>query len=235
MSDPSTPLHPGKRPEGVSLLMLLPAFLGVGLLVAVAGLALQMSRDGSASGDRVAMRFQTACPAEVGPVLMKRARDIGLGDPDLQVEAGGVVLTASLPGLGDDEAAVPALLTRPGTLQISAKDGPVLSEADVADASFDLDEGGTPITRVTLLPPARLRVEAILKADPGGALSIVVDGEPLPDRPNSIDLEGDQLRLPSGVGDNRLRARLAADRAISLSSGPLPCPTTAAGIEPAGG
>jgi hypothetical protein len=235
MIDPNTPLHPGKRPEGVSMLMLLPALLGIGLLVAVGGLALQMSRDGSAAGDRVAMRFQTTCAAEVGPVLMKRAHDIGLGDPTLSVEADAIVLTAALPGLGDDRVAVPALLTRPGTLLISAKDGPVLTEVDLADASFDLDEGGTPITRLKLLPQGRLRIEAIMQADPGGALSIVVDGEALADRPNSIDLEDGQLRLPSGVGDNRLRARLAADRAISLSSGPLPCPTSLADLTAADG
>ena len=235
MIDSNTPLHPGKRPQGISLLMLLPAFLGVGLLAAAGAVAWQMSRDGSAAGDRVAMHFQTACPADVGPVLMKRASDIGLGAPDLRVEPAGVVLTAALPGLGDDRVAVPALLTRPGSLLISAKDGPVLTEADLDDASFDLDESGIPITRLHLLPPGRLRIEAILQADPGGALYITVDGEPLPDRPNSIGMEDNQLRLPSGTGDNKLRARLAADRAISLSSGPLPCPVTLSALGVAGG
>jgi hypothetical protein len=235
MVDQNTPLHPGERPRGVSALLGLPAILGVALLLAVAGLAWQMNQPGTAGGARVRVRFPADCAAQAAPVLLDRARDIGLGQPELAVEDGAVVLTATLPGLGDDRSAIPALLARPGSLRIDAKDGPVATEADLADASFDLDEGGTPITRLRLLPPARQRIAALLEADPGGALRIAVDGEQLPDRPNSIGLEDDQLRLPSGDGDNRERARRAADRAISLSSGPLPCALGPATVEDAAG
>lgn len=213
-------------PVGFAVFMM----LATGLLFALAW------RGGTAEGDRVTLTWDT-CQA-AAPVLLARAEAVGLGDPVLNASAapGSVSLTATLPGLEDDRTAIPALLSRPGTLSLRSGSTEVLTEQAVTLAQVRLDEGGLPYTWVELEDAAYNALEERILGEPEGALRVFVDGTFLVERPNSRELSDGGLRLVEGEQmESKRRMRRAVDRAIALTHGPLPCPageTTLAPVDP---
>ena len=232
---PDTPLSTGQRPGGVSALMLVPLGFGVALLLGVGVLVLKFNMGSEAAGDRKTATFAMQCSdpddaEKVAQHVQGRAEDIGMGEIVVTVEGQQLHLTAIFPGLPDEDTAIPQVLSAPGRFWLEGADGVVISEADVEDASVSIDEGGDPYTRLLLLPPGQARLQEALDADPSGSMRMRVDDEQLDDRPNSIKIDGDSVRMPTGQAKPRVRMRLAADRAIALSHGPLPCELQPEGV-----
>jgi hypothetical protein len=200
-----------------------PLIFALLMMLATGALAALVVRGGQAAGPRAVLAFTGECAAVAAPVLAARAAAIGLGDPVQSVGAGRLELTATLPGLPDDLTHIPALLARPGRLRIGPAEAPLATEADIAGAEVRLDEGGLPYAWVTLKPEAAGRVDAAFAAAHGDSTPITIDGVVVADRPNNA-LEQSGLRIITQVAmPSRERMRVAADQAIILSHGPVPC------------
>jgi len=205
-----------------------PVILAVLFVVSIATLALLSWRGGTASGDRVAMTFVAACPADTWqPLVVARVHDIGLGDPDVRSDGASVTLTATLPGLADDHTAIPALLAREGALEMRLDERVLATRSDLVSATPSVDEAGQPYALLTFTTEAAAR---IAEAGDGHDMTTLVDGEPRAAWMSTDTLKTQSVRLLEGGADNHERMRRAADDAIVLSHGPLPCPVRVASI-----
>ena len=213
--------------------MALPLGFALLLMLATGVLFLLALRGGTPDGERVQLSW-AACP-EAGPLVLARAEAVGLGTPRLaSAGEGRVGLEATLPGLPDDRDAIPALLSRPGTLLLRTEAGAsVLTEAAVELAQVRLDESGLPYTWVELEDDAYTALQKATEGAPDESLAVVVDGTVLVERPNSREVADGGIRLVEGVEMNsKRRMRRAVDRAIALTHGPLPCPLTNPALQP---
>ena len=212
------------RPPSTPAVMLFrgaPVILAVLFVVSIATLALLSWRGGTASGDRVAMTFVAACPVDTWqPLVTARARDVGLGDPEVRSDGARVTLTATLPGLADDRTAIPALLAREGALEMRLEERVLATRSDLVSAAPSVDEAGQPYALLTFTAEAAAR---IAEAGDGHDMTTLVDGEPRAAWMSTDTLKTQSVRLLEGGADNRERMRRAADDAIVLSHGPLPC------------
>jgi hypothetical protein len=200
-----------------------PLLFALLLLLATGALAALVVRGGQAAGPRARMGFTGACAAEAAPFIAARAAAIGLGAPEQALAGDRVELTATLPGLPDDLTHIPALLARPGRLRIGPAEAPLATEADLASAEVRLDEGGLPYAWVSFKADAALRLDEAFAAAHSGSTPITIDGVVVADRPNNA-LEQAGLRIITQAAmPSRDRMRVAADQAIILSHGPLPC------------
>jgi len=232
MSDtPPNPIQP--RPKAVLLFMTAPMVFALFLMLAAGTVALLGRMGTDATGARLTLRFSGACVAAARPFIQGRAEEIGLGEPQYAEDDGGLRLTATLPGLPDDATAMPALLARPGRFP-AQHNGAVLAEnADLRMVEIRLDESGMPYTWVQLGPDAVERLRAAIAADPQGKLIVYLDDEVVSERPNTAQMTDESLRVVTGEGMTADRMRVAADRAIVLHNGPIPCALSAT-AEPAG-
>lgn len=214
MSEP-TKLPP--RPKAASLFMAVPiVFLGaLGLAVAVL-FGVTRFGDQTASGEQVRIRFGASCIDDARPQLVARAEQIGM-----PATMDGDTMTATLPDMPDAANLIPELLTRQGKLSVVDPSGqPVFDNGHIDAVAIDLDEAGMPVTMLKLNAEAR----AALKEMSGElALQPEVDGEAFPKARVSTLQETPELSLPSGTGKTSDRMKRAADRAIILEHGPLPC------------
>lgn len=224
MSEPES--TPG-TPSRIRALMAIPLVFSAIALVGALYVFRHINQQHAASGERLTLRLEGTCAAEARDVVYRRAELIGLGEPALQVEAAAVVLTATMPGLPDDRQAIPALLARRGDLQISAAAGPLATADDVASATVNLDTSGQPYAEVALNPLAAARISEALRA--GASLDVALDGAVIVHQEGG-DLEGDKLILSPPDGEPRARMRQAADWAILLSAGSMPCALTVASV-----
>ena len=216
MTDARPPSSPA-----VMLFRAAPVILAVLFVGSIASLLLLSWRGGTAAGDRVAMTFAGECPVDAWqPLLGDRARAIGLGEPEVRSDGAAVTLTATLPGLPDDRTAIPALLARRGTLEMRLDEKALASRSDLVTAVPSVDEAGQPYARLTFTPEAAAR---IAEAGDGHDMTTLIDGEPRATWLSADTLETHTVRLLEGGADNRERMRRAADDAIVLSHGPLPC------------
>ena len=212
------------RPPSSTAVMLFraaPVVLAVLFAASIAMLVLLSWRGGTASGDRVAITFVGTCPVDAWqPLVMARARAIGLGDPELRSDGRSVTLEATLPGLVDDRTEIPALLAREGRLEMRLDERILATRPDLVRAVPSVDEAGQPYASLTFTPEAAAR---IAEAGDGHDMTTLVDGEPRAAWLSTDTLETHTVRLLEGGADNRERMRRAADDAIVLSHGPLPC------------
>jgi hypothetical protein len=218
------------RPAALQRFMLAPVIFATLLMLAAVGLFVASMVGGSARGDRVELRLEGPCAAAALPLVQARIDAVGLGDPLLELKDGALALQATLPGLQDDHAAIPALLSRRGAFEVVGPGGPITRPDDVLAAQVRLDESGAAYTWVDLRPEAVEAVEAAREADPEGELQLVIDGAPTVPRPNSVAVVEGGLRVLPDMQDPRQRMRIATDHAIALEHGPLPCALTAAGV-----
>lgn len=225
--DAPTPAGLPPRSDAFRRFMAAPVIFALVMMIAVGALFLLAVRGGTATGDRVAIAFDT-CDA-AGPILLARAEAIGLGSPALD----GATLTATLPGLDDDATAVPALLAAPGALEIRREGEVLATHEDVTVALVRLDESGLPYTWIELEEAALAAVTAAVLDEPDGNLLIALDGVVVADRPNSREVADGGLRIVEAREmTSKERMRRSVDRAILLSHGPLPCPTTVRAVTP---
>jgi hypothetical protein len=208
-----------------------PVLLAVAFVVSVGSLVLLSWRGGKASGERVAMVFEAACPIEGWQELVaRRARDIGLGAPEIASDGATVTLTATLPGLPDDRAAIPKLLARRGLLEMRLDQKPLASRSDLVSAAPSVDEAGQPYALLTFTADGAAR---IAETGDGHDMTTLVDGEPRATWQSTDTLRDHQVRLLEGGADNRARMRRAADDALVLTHGPLPCDVRVASVSAA--
>jgi hypothetical protein len=205
-----------------------PILLAVLLAGSIAALAFLSWRGGTASGDRVEITFVAPCPVDGWKTLLAdRARAIGLGQPEVHSDGATVTVTATLPGLADDRTAIPALLAREGTLVMRLDERVLATRADLVSAAPSVDEAGQPYASLTFTPEAAAR---IAEAGDGHDMTTLIDGEPRAAWLSTDTLETNTVRLLEGGADNRERMRRAADDAIVLSHGPLPCAVRVASV-----
>lgn len=200
--------------------MAIPLVLAAAALIGALWVLFKLQQGRPAAGDRVALHFQTECAPRAAEVLRKRADAIGLGEPVVAEEPGGLLLTATLPGLPDDRTAIPALLAAPGRLELRLNGSALATEEDVVQTAINMDAGGTPYMELTL---NGLAVKEIHEAaTSGAALEVALDGAVLLSE-DAGALRDDKLRLFPSQGTPAERMRAAVDWTILLGSGPLPC------------
>jgi hypothetical protein len=220
----SVPNQLPPRPKAASIFMAAPiVFLGA--LGLAAALLWGVTRFGSstADGTAITIEFSGACIDEAAPMLLARAEQIGM-----PATISGSTMTATLPNMEDAQAEVPALLIRSGTFtMLDESDKAVFTNTHVDDVAIDLDNAGMPNTLVKLNANARLD---LISMDDSTSLTPIVDGvryEPL----MAKDLKEEAVvTLHSGEGRTSLRMKHAADLAIILAHGPLPCSIQLSGV-----
>jgi hypothetical protein len=216
--------------------MAAPLIVATLLMIATVTLAALAWFGGTADGDRVSIRLEGACAAEALPMVQARAESVGLGDPEIALDAGAVVVTATLPGLDDDATAIPRLLSRRGWLEIRQGDTVVLDGSKVKEASIRLDEGGAAYTWIDIDKESVAPFQAALDADPEGELTFHVDDELAAVRPNTRGIKDDGLRIVApGEMLPAARMKIAADTSIVLTHGPLPCALSTSAPSPVAG
>lgn len=212
------------RPKAATLFMAAPVvFLGsLGLAVAILFVVTRFG-DATAQGERVEIEFSGSCMAEAAPVLSARADQIGM-----PASLSGNTMVATLPNMENARILVPQLLITMGAFQADDANGKThLTNKQIHEVAIDLDESGMPVTYVKLNADGR----AILKnADDQTVLTPTVDGSAFPDI--GIDALKDEpvIALHSGSGMTADRMKRAADLAIVLEHGPLPCPLRIVGV-----
>jgi len=210
-----------------------PIAFGLFLAINVGALFLLGHLGGRPAGTRLSIRFTTSCGTQALPVLQARAERIGLGTPEWTTDPQGIGLVATMPGLDDDATAIPALLARRGLLEVRHGDTVLATQADLTKPTLELDPAGMPYDQLTFQPEVGEALTQAVAGDPKGELVFVLDGEELARRPNSIQVEGYQLKVIAGEGKTRLRMRRATDRVILLGTGPLPCEVQVGNVAPA--
>ena len=227
----SAPLKP--RPKLATLFMTLPILFGGGLMAAVGGLALVAWIGGEATGERVEIVLEGACAAAAAPMVEQRIAQIGLGEPVIDVGAGGITITATLPGLDDavERQSIPQMLASAGELTVTQGEEVLFSRDAVERAELQLGDAGEAIAVVIITEAAQERMNVAIDAAPKGTLQIRMDGTILVDRPSIGRVVEQELRI---IDDAEvppdLRMRAAIDRVLVLTHGPLPCPLSVASV-----
>jgi hypothetical protein len=203
-----------------------PFALGSILALSASSLFIMGWLGGTASGDRVVIKVQSACSVEWAERLEARGLSIGLGDPQILVEHDTVSYSVTLPGKPDDHTAMPALLTKTGKLEVFKANehgtGP-LGEAlatteDIIMVVFSLDARGHPYVDVDVQPHAAARFQG----DPQKLLYFL-DGQLVDHWPGLMPFEGNTIRLQPRGASKRDNMREAVDWNIVLRDGPAPC------------
>ena len=204
--------------------MAAPIIVASLLMLATGVLAVLAWMGGTADGERLRIDLTGTCAEASTPLFHARLAEMGLGNPEVTATPSGVRIEATMPGTANDEAIhVPNLLARRGLLLAGPSDAPVFTRDDIESADIRLDESGLPYTWLDLNPKAIEALEANAQTSPEGELTLRADHIDAPPRPNSKPIVADGIRLLPGDGVTRDLMRSAADHAIVLNHGPLPC------------
>ena len=177
----------------------------------------------SADGEFVEIIFSGTCLDESTPPLLKRAQQVGM---DAKMDNGS--MRTNLPDIENARSIVPAMLATTGALLVTA-DGFEAGNDAIQDVAINLDKAGMPETLIKFSAGARA---AIKELDDNMQLQLSIDGQALPSvRVANVKEEG-VLSLHSGEGKTSIRMQRAADRAIVLAHGPLPCPIQVQSVRP---
>ena len=212
----------------------LPMLLAGFLIISLIALFVLTRIGGVAEGERVDMRFESTCAAELAPVIQSRAQEMGLGELQVDVQGQQVRVVATLPGLDDVRTAVPALLAKRGVFEIyqaetleSLPEGdPLAGQEDITNVWYQLSIEGHPVVQIELQPNALLRLQGrsnpVLLYTLDHLVIETWDFEEGPDK-DTVELQPELLRTEDEV-------RQAADWVILLRTGPTPCAATLASI-----
>lgn len=232
MSEPTTPLSPYRF-----ALVSTPLLMGLGIFAAIGLFIVLTSIGGTARGERVTVTVQSSCPADWSRLLLSRAQELGLGEPQARMDGDRARLTATLPGLEGDRVSVPALLTAQGVFEVhaaqaadQAPQGQALAtSADVEEIYLQLDLSGHPFAEVHLQPLAAQRLR-----DAGTPVLLYrLDGVTVDTYDAAVPFPG-TLELHPALEHTRDELRLATDWTVLLRTGPAPCPATAVQVDDAG-
>lgn len=215
------------QPRKGALLLLVPVALVFATLVAYVGLFALGVIGRAADGERVVLAF-AACP-EAQPVIARRVDGMGLGDPQFATTPEGFSLTVTLPSDPDVAAAIPTTLATPGRLvarRVGAPEPVLFTEARVTSASIRQDLTMIPWTVLTLDEAGVASLLAWAREQREGRVEYLLDGAPIGEVSNTQPISA-EVELSPMLEDDRLRLHRAAEWAIVLNGGPLPCPVTA--------
>jgi len=221
MSDirPDDPRLP--KPNWGCLLFLIP-IVGIAATFAAYGVLFYSGyTGGSADGERVSLTYE-GC-AEAVPVLLDRATRMGLGDPEAVTAPGRITLSLTLPSDPEIAARIPGSLGRTAKLTALGGETALLGPADLAGASPRLNLLMSPFTVLELTDAAAERVREHKAAHPDGEIVYLVDDEPIGRETNKKALAGNEIEIPADAENEQERVRQAAEQAVLLGSGPLPC------------
>jgi len=218
------PLPP--RPKAASIFMAVPiVFLGaLGLAFGILWILTHYG-DPTAEGEPVRIAFSGACLDAATPLLVERAKQVGM-----PVEMVGDTMLTTLPDMPDARTSIPAMLTTPGTFSLTGN-GLDLGNDDIEDVAIELNNAGMPETLLKMNADARAAIKAL---DDAVELTPSIDGEDLTVFKASIIKEEGIVSLHAGEGMTADRMKRAADRAIVLAHGPLPCPISVRGVRAEG-
>jgi len=200
----------------------LAALVGVYALVVVLG-----ARGRAPTGDVARMAFAGCDEAEA--LVRQRVEEMGLGDPLWEDTPEGFAVTARLP---DDPAAsrIPRTLAKRGVFEVRAGDAAdgalITGPGDVENAVLRLDLSAAPTTAVQLGPKPTRTLAKHMRQNAQGTVSFWVDGEPAGSRKNDPPEKEGRLVLRVDTDDTVERIRVSAARAVTINTGPLPCPLT---------
>ena len=203
-----------------------PLVLGSVLALSAASLFVLGWIGGSATGDRVEIRFQSECSALWAERIEARGASVGLGSPQVSLEGSTVSYVATLPGRDDDHEAMPALLTQRGWFEIYKANehgtgtvgDPLVNSEDIVDVSLSLDSRGHPYVDLELQPHAAGRMQGEPKK-----MLYFIDGEEVDRWLGRTPFEEATVRLqPRGIS-KRENMKQAVDWNIILRDGPGPC------------
>ncbi len=225
------PFTPPPRPRAVLVFMSAPILFALILMVAAGGVAILGRLGGEAKGERLRFTLSGACVEAAEPLVRGRIEEIGLADVRLERQAGALVVEATMPGLPDDKTAIPAILARPGKLELRLRGELIGGSSGLEDVAIRLDESGMPYDWVKWKPAEAAVIREAITNNPDGEVIFTLDGEELARRPNGAAMDNDDLRIVTGEGESRERMRKAADRAILLHHGPLPCALEVGAVE----
>jgi len=205
------------RPKAASIFMAAPiVFLGVLGLAAFLLWGVTRFGPSTADGRAVTIDFSGACIDEAAPMLLARAEQIGM-----PATISGSTMTATLPKMEDAQSAVPQLLIRSGTFAMLDESGKVIfTNNHIDEVAIDLDPVGMPHTLIKLGAGARAE---LMDMDETLRLTPEVDGSQYEIVTVSDLKEEAVVTIDSGEGRTALRMKRAADLAIILAHGPLPC------------
>lgn len=170
--------------------------------------------DPTADGAAVQIEFSGSCMEEATPLLLGRATQVGM-----PATMEGTLMTTTLPDIPEAEQQIPDLLITQGELALIGE-GVSLGNDDLEDVAIELDNAGMPQTLLKLDADARALIKSI---DDKVEITPSIDGEPLPAVKASTIKEDGIVTLHAGEGVTAMRMKRAADRAIILAHGPLPC------------
>ncbi len=225
-SNPSPPT-PGPAPSRLRAYMAAPLALSALALVGAVWAVFKFDQGRPAAGERVVMTMETACASNAAPVLKRRVEAVGLGDPILEEAPPGLRLTATLPGLPDDRAAIPALLLAPGKMEVHAAGRTVGTHEDVTGTALNMDASGSPYAEIALNGLALAELREATKVDP--TFELVFDGQTIL-RTEVGAIRDELIRVTPEGGSPGAAMRKVADWTILLSAGALPCEVTLAEI-----
>jgi hypothetical protein len=212
------------QPRKGALLLLIPVAM-VALVFALYAVALAFGLYGRpADGERVVL-VASACP-EARAVVAHRVNAMGLGDPVFDEVPGGFQLTVTLPAEADVAASIPVTLATPGRLRAvreSQPDVALIENAQITGAAIRQDLTLIPWTVITLAPEGYEALLAWVREQRDGKVVWSVDGEPIGTVSN-LKGAATEVEISPALDDDRARMMRAAELAIVLDSGPLPCP-----------
>ncbi|MCB9665755.1 MAG: hypothetical protein H6732_16725 [Alphaproteobacteria bacterium] len=183
-----------------------------------------------ADGPLVRIAFEGCAEAE--PVVRARVDWMGLPEVESTPIPGGFALMARLPSDPATRARVPATLARTGSFVVreGAEGEVVATEADLLDATVVLGFLDAPKPQVQLTEAASKRLAEVQMADPEGFLTILVDGREVRRLENMPAVGTGVLMLDPGQLADRELVDFAAETALVLAHGPLPCPLAVADV-----
>ena len=191
---------------------------------------------GSATGERVEMRWSSQCAEQWATVARARSEEMGLGDLQLTVEGDETVLVATLPGNEDDLSKVPGILAGDGQFAVYAAESlegptvgePIATNEDITSVWFNIDYSGHAYTQIELQPNARKRL-----GEGGNTLVFLVDGVIVSGYEDVDAAEADDLRLQDASAEAKEdEVRSAIDWKILVQHGPAPCERSEVQVTP---
>ncbi len=208
--------------------LLLPILAAAAIVGGYGAVLLLGSQGRSADGALVRIAFE-GC-AEARPAVLERIAAMGLPQRGVEDAPGGFAATVQLPSDLAAAAEIPATLAATATFAIrlgEAPDGELLVASDgVASATLRLDFTVDAKAAIQLTPDAQQALEAAAAAHPGEVVTAWLDDTPMTRRKLSTTSAWDRLDLEPRTGDREASIRRAAEWALLVDQGPLPCPLT---------
>lgn len=222
--DPDDPRLQG-RPL-IGLLILALPILGVFVVMIAYVVMWGLGTSGrSASGEVAQLRFE-AC-AEARAPIEARLADMGLTIASGSDTDTGFTLSVRLTGDAAVDAALPAVLSSPGALEVRGDRTILATNDDLTDASVRLDLFMVSYVLLRLEESAAQRIKRHVRADPSGRLELWIDGESAGWQSNQNPVAIGELEFSPEISDEQARMRAVAAWAVVLDHGPLPCPVAA--------